>query len=284
MTVSCSALSASLGEALDGTAPSERGFVVVEHAGKWDRKAESALPELADATSAGGLRLQVVRRSKTRYSTPRAVAWVGSFDPDTRFLERVWADELVGLDLSGVADGRPLGIGVVDPLPLFLVCTHGTRDPCCAKLGLPLLRAVWQAAPERRAWHSSHLGGHRFAATMAVFPYGVWLGRVPAAQGPELVAATRQGRFPLEYARGIAGRPPAAQAAELHVRRELGIDEIDAVRVVAVDGELVTLRIVHDDRVVSARVRSEPAGERRLSCGAGAKSEDPGRWVVELLG
>jgi hypothetical protein len=58
-----------------------------------------------------------------------------------------------------------------------LVCTHGTRDRCCATFGYPvysrLRRAFRQdAAGASRAWRVSHIGGHRFAPTLLDLPSG----------------------------------------------------------------------------------------------------------------
>ena len=93
----------------------------------------------------------------------------------------------------------------------------------------------------------------------------------------------REGRFPLDHARGLAGRSATAQAAELFVRRELELDAVDALTIEAEDGERVTLGVPGRDRPVVVRARRESAGERALSCAADAKVEDPGRWVVEPL-
>lgn len=58
-----------------------------------------------------------------------------------------------------------------------LVCTHGTRDRCCATFGYPvysrLRRAFLQdATGASRVWRVSHLGGHRFAPTLLDLPSG----------------------------------------------------------------------------------------------------------------
>ena len=64
--------------------------------------------------------------------------------------------------------------------------------------------------------------------------------------------------------RGMAGRTPAEQVAELHVRRLLGRPEIDA-------------------ELPPAEAVREPTGVvRPVSCGEGAKTEDPGQWVVTV--
>jgi hypothetical protein len=149
-------------------------------------------------------------------------------------------------------------------LPLYAVCTHGKRDPCCARRGRPLARAMRAARPDE-TWEIGHIGGHRFAATFLAFPHGLCFGRVPAAHGPEIAAALEDGEIALEHLRGRAGDPPVVQAADVLARRRLGLRGIDEVAVEAVDGEAVTLGIPGGRlRVVVARAEAEP---RPISCG-----------------
>jgi hypothetical protein len=59
----------------------------------------------------------------------------------------------------------------------LLVCTHGTKDACCASFGFTAYRALRhdlapQASEPLRVWRVNHLGGHRFAPTMLDFPAG----------------------------------------------------------------------------------------------------------------
>jgi hypothetical protein len=54
----------------------------------------------------------------------------------------------------------------------ILVCTHGSRDICCASIGHPTyqeLRAAY-AAPDTRIWRQSHTGGHRLAPNVIDMP------------------------------------------------------------------------------------------------------------------
>lgn len=58
------------------------------------------------------------------------------------------------------------------------LCTHGSRDACCATFGFPMYLKMRESArhqPHTRVWRCSHLGGHRFAPTMLDLPSGrVW--------------------------------------------------------------------------------------------------------------
>jgi hypothetical protein len=271
MIAACSELAKSLGEDLAGSAPSEELILVVERPGPWERDAippEIQVPE--------GVRVQAVRRSTRRYPNEGCVAWLAGLRPGARFLERLSMDALPVLQAGAYG---PTGAGNLEDEELFLVCTHTTRDACCARLGLPLAREVMKAA-EGRAWHSSHLGGHRFAATMACLPSGLWLGRVPPDDAAAVVAEVRAGRVPVEFLRGRAGIPAHAQAAEAHVRHAHGVLGLDDLEVEVLDAERVRV----GDRLLG--VREVPTGEERpLSCGMAAKVEDPGRFeVTELPG
>jgi len=121
--------------------------------------------------------------------------------------------------------------------------------------------------------------GSRTRPLMAALPLGVWLGRVPPAAAGDVVSLLRAGRFPLEHLRGVAGMTPAEQVADAAVRRETGLDGIDDVH--RIDAATVGTA---DGRAFTVRVTRVPTGVRRpVSCGPGAKVEDPGRYDVELL-
>jgi hypothetical protein len=260
-----------------GSAPSERRILVIEQSGPWGRDAvaESGLRPIADELAArakqAGARIQVVRRSTRRYAAERRHAWIAD----------VGARTLARFEVGDIAEllELPFGAPATQTEPLLLACTHSTRDPCCARRGLPLHRALRTAGAD--VWHASHLGGHRFAPTMAVLPAGLWLGRVPPADAPVVLETLRDGRLPLPYMRGRAGLSPAAQAAELAIRRAEGLDRLDDVTVEAAAGDEVVIAASDGRRWTVTMRHEETAHARPLSCGAAAKVEDPGRWVVE---
>lgn len=248
----CSALSAQAGQQLSGTAPTDRVWLFVEQAGDWAPKVGLKHPQA---------RVQLIRRH----------GGGSSAGPGARVF---WAEL--------PADGSPAGVrtGVVadvaqavrlDPAdltaydaPLWLVCTHGRRDVCCAEQGRPVAAALAAAWPEE-TWETTHLGGHRFAATLLALPSAITLGRL----GPEtaLAACTelRAGRVPLAVTRGRAGASALAQAAEHHVRARDGLTGLDEVRVREVDGPRVRLATPAGEVVV--RVDVEPGPPLSQSCG-----------------
>ena len=119
------------------------------------------------------------------------------------------------------------------PGPLFTVCTNGKRDRCCALLGPPLYQALREAvaleqgAPGAAVWQSTHVGGHRFAATVLVFPDGINYGRLAPDQAAELLAAQAEKRLLLRHLRGRVGLDPVAQAADFFLRTKTEADRLD---------------------------------------------------------
>ncbi len=288
----CTARSEALGEVVAGTAPPERRWLVIEQPGAWGHGAlrESDLPldvaeELAARAEARGMRLQLVRRRLGRADPgARRVAMLACVEPSDPFLEEVEIGdprELLDLDLDAFAAGTPTGAGRLLDRPRWLVCTHGTKDPCCSKRGLPVLGRLRSVVGDR-SWHSAHLGGDRFAANVAVLPLGLVFGRVPADAVEELVEEVDAGRLPLELLRGRGGWPKPAQVAELAVRRADDLRDADAVTpvdVTADDGDhVVTLQAPRG--LVTVRLHHAPTGTLRpVSCRADEET-DPGAWTV----
>jgi len=112
---------------------------------------------------------------------------------------------------------------------MFLVCTHGQHDKCCARFGLATWRALRDASPGA-AWECSHVGGDRFAANLVALPQGIYYGHVQPEDAPALVAAHAAGRISLRHYRGRTCYSREAQAAEYFIRRETGLLGIDDLR------------------------------------------------------
>ena len=119
--------------------------------------------------------------------------------------------------------------------PLFLVCTHGKHDRCCAKYGRPLYDAVCEQVEDGWAWQSTHVGGDRFAGNLVVLPEGVYYGRVEPSEAWPVLEAALDSRVHLPRYRGRSCHGFAAQAAERRVREQTGLLGVFDVRVVAIE-------------------------------------------------
>jgi hypothetical protein len=268
VTVSCSVLAERLGEDLAATAPKPRRFLLLEQPGPWsgrnavthsDLDVGLAREILAFADEAA-VKVHLIRRTSRRSVLARRSCFLADTRRDRPRLQRFeLSDPAEVLELDLEEDGAAAWHE-----PLYAVCTHGRRDPCCARRGRPLARAIKAARPEQ-TWEIGHIGGHRFAATFLAFPHGLAFGRVPAVAGPRIVAALEAGEIDLDHLRGRAGEPPAVQAADVLVRRRLGLRRIDEVTVEHADGAAVTLRTPAGR--VRAVVASREAEPRPLSCG-----------------
>lgn len=84
-----------------------------------------------------------------------------------------------------LAGGRSVDGFAPEPLPgtHITVCMHGARDARCGACG-PLIAQAFEEAIEARGYEdvhihrSSHVGGHRFAGNVLVYPGGTWYGYV----------------------------------------------------------------------------------------------------------
>jgi len=225
----CSAASAERGEPALGSASTVRSFLLVEAPGSWGVEAlrDSRLPSgVRDwLTRLRGVRPLLVRQHHRRRRDGGPLRVFAAFADATRpWLETATLDtpdDVMDLDVGALGEGRSAGLTPHDEL-LYLVCTHGRHDACCAERGRPLCAAMQEAAPGR-AWEVSHIGGDRFAANMLVFPHGLYYGRLRPEHAGPLVAAHEQGSLDLDHLRGRSSYPFAVQAAEIYLRRHLGL-------------------------------------------------------------
>jgi hypothetical protein len=179
--------------------------------------------------------------------------------------------ELLDLDLTPLASGQPVGLGGEEDEPLYLVCTNGSRDPCCAELGRPLAWAMAAVARDR-VWECSHIGGDRFAGNIVCFPHGVYLGRVRPDQAPSVVGDYEAGLVDLDHYRGRSCYDFAIQAAEDFVRRRHGLRHVDELTLAGRERSPEGITVEFRDRSGGThRVQVHPSRAdlpRRLTCHA----------------
>ncbi|MFN8223620.1 MAG: sucrase ferredoxin [Gaiellales bacterium] len=259
----CSAASLDAAEELGGTGMVGTGWACVESRSAWGRDpvadGEVSVPAFAPA---GATALAIRRPGRDRHVAIAFSATTTENGGELRVHE------------------LPDGPGrAVDGL-LCLVCTHGRRDPCCSRLGIPVWKALDLAIGETEVplvWQCSHTGGHRFAPNVVVLPVGVTLGRVPHEHVPGVVQLLRERRLPLELYRGRSLYPVEVQAAEVHIRRTGGFDGIGDLSLVAAEGGLVTFRTPAGE--ATRRVVAVPGPVLPKSCGA--EPEQVTRFDVE---
>lgn len=229
----CAARAAAAGEPLAGTASRFRHWLMVEQPGPWgyDALVEGGLPTgvgaaLAERGDDLGIRVLLIRRRDRPQPASRRcfAAFTGRREQRLASFEVDDPRELLSLDLGSLVERRWKGFGQRTPGPLFLVCTHGKRDPCCSRYGGPPARAL---ADRPDVWESTHVGGDRFAGNLVCFPHGLYFGRVDALSGARVADAYARGAIVLEHYRGRSSYPPAVQAAEIELRTTLGLSGLD---------------------------------------------------------
>jgi (2Fe-2S) ferredoxin len=280
----CSDLSERAAEPLLATAPESTAvWLLLEYARPWGAKAlqESDLPgavkQHLDAALGAipGSRLQLIKRPAP--APPGGLAFYvvisGDGEPATYGFQFASYEELCGIDIAAVASGSVVFAGHLSDEPLYLVCTNARRDQCCGRRGSAVYREL-AAHAGATAWQTTHLGGHRFAATLVCLPDGVCYGRVCEREVEALVGAHARGEvYRLDRYRGRCSHPPEAQAADYFLRelttgRGLGRFRLAASEEVAPSRWSVTFRSLPDRATYRLHVAAErvPSG-LPLSCG-----------------
>jgi len=214
----CSTASLHRGEAQAGTAPVASRWLLIEHQGPWAKQpmdTEQLFGPVGAAVerdcSAFGGKVLLVRRPGRRGPGEELRHWYAVDTVRRTWVRGTWrtADDLLG---AAHALGTPLSASDEDAAPMVLVCTHGTRDACCAVRGRPIVAALARALPDE-VWECTHLGGHRFAGTLLTLPDGACFGRLDPGNAVGVVTAHRQGRTDAAHLRGTTRWQPAVQAA-----------------------------------------------------------------------
>ena len=296
----CATLSRTLAEPLYGTASRVRGWVLLEQPGPWGAEAvlesrlEPALARALDrAAAAAGLRLLLIRRPgrggqgdrqggppvDRGASRPHA-CFVAHTSHGGRWLERRRLDdpaELLELDMAAVVAGERPGFGEPATEPVYLVCTNGRHDRCCATYGRPLALAL-AAAHGALVWESSHIGGDRFAANLVCLPGGHYFGRVGPTDAARVVGLHRTGTIDLGHYRGCCVDPPVVQAAEWFARRHSGLLGTGDLRLLGRErlaADVVEVRFGHPGGSLRVMVRATRTAEPRRLTDHSVRAEVP---------
>ena len=279
---------AALDIPLPGSATRVGGWLCVEHPGAWGRDVigdevlgPELTAELAVGTKAARVRPTLIRRpGRSEFAGVRTVL-LASSRPHGSWCERLEITDLkqlLDIDLQ-LLNGPPPGIGVPVTDPVTLVCAHGKRDQCCARLGRPIAARLAAEYPEL-VWECSHTGGHRFAPAMVVLPWGLTYGRLDGGSAVQAVASARRNAVSPIGFRGRSCSTPIEQVAEIAVRERVPAT-LDDLTATEFTGSGVTwdpgaftaaARVVHRDGrrwIVTARSVDYPP--RQASCGADPK-------------
>ncbi|MFJ1767448.1 sucrase ferredoxin [Amycolatopsis sp. NPDC088138] len=214
-------------------------WLLIEQPGAWGPDAlettvDQVFPDRQlDAARQAGLRPLLIRKPGRHARVPGAprTVFLASGRPGRRWLERLEVNdlgELADLDFAAVAAGRG-GHGIPVSGPLFLVCTHGSKDMCCAVYGRPVVAGLAQNHPGQ-VWEVSHVGGDRWAGNLLTVPDGFLHGGLGVADAELVAKEALHGNVRLEHLRGrTSADSPSAQFAEIAVRGRVGARGVDAV-------------------------------------------------------
>ncbi|HKR22271.1 MAG TPA: sucrase ferredoxin [Pyrinomonadaceae bacterium] len=281
LPVFCSVQSQEAAEKTFGTASMGDAWLLVEYARPWGAKAfrDSELPKAVKSYLAGvlksGPRFRVLLIKQERnVAGPLSLFVARSRESSSSIIKYEFFEyeQLLDFDLaSALAGGSPPGATPWER-PLFLVCTHGKRDKCCAKFGIPIYKTIQTLAGESAVWQSSHVGGDRFAANVICFPDGVFYGHVTDETAKHIVKEYSERRIVLRNFRGRSCYSFPVQAAEFFARRETGFRGIGDLKFLAYEPlkpnewEVRFLSEV-DAKVHQVSLRSELSEfQNRLTC------------------
>lgn len=213
------------------SAPLAQQWLLLEHPGPWgrhiltgsglDSRVVAALSRWARQTIG---RVLLIRRPGSDYRIRPGRRWF-------------WVDSRPGADQvrHGTFDDaaeiievlRDPAVGQACDEAVYLVCTHGKHDVCCALRGRPVAAALASEYPQR-TWECSHVGGDRFAANLVLLPHGFYYGHVPPESATELVRAYDKGLLGLRWLRGRSSLPAPVQAAQHFARAACGEAGVDS--------------------------------------------------------
>ena len=280
----CSDISRENDEPLGGTASRIDHWLLVEYRGLWSHDALAG-SGLSDEVKAR-LRELVAARPRTRLlfirrPDRRRHAGIVVYVADSREGgERLGRLEVEAHDNLRRVD--PFEAAEPADQPLFLVCTHGKHDRCCARYGRPLWDAMSEQLDETAVWQCTHVGGDRFAGNVVALPHGIYYGRVDRDDVPALLDQHLAGELVLEHYRGRSCWPFAVQAAERRIRAEEGLTTFADLSLDSITREGEDRWTVSFDTRVGTRevdVVAELGELTQLTCGSPV-ARRPRRYVA----
>jgi hypothetical protein len=286
----CSAASRHRGDPQAGSAPVASRWLLLEHAGPWAKQPLETPPLLGPVGEAvericasfGG-KVLLVRRPGRRDAGDELRSWYAVDTVRRTWVRGSWR-KTEDLLQAAHSLGVPLSDSDEDAEPMVLVCTHGTRDACCAVRGRPIVATLARALPDE-TWECTHLGGHRFSGTLLSLPDGTCLGRLDPDTVLGAVIGHREGRLDAKFLRGVTRWEPAVQAAVAAVLSAHGPGDLDDLVPGRIDAEDASTRVdvLGRDPMperVTVDVTAEALPEAPLSCGDKPKAHTAYRAVL----
>ena len=297
MTMTCAEESRAVRETLAGTFKPADTFFLIESSlpdyGGWGgetvKSAATSGPfalYLAHIRSTPRAKVLFIRRPQSQGKN----FYIALTNQDTpRIFHAALAeyDELLQLDFSSlVPDATPrINARELDEIDeLYTVCTNGRHDPCCAAHGTPVYHELVAQAGAERVWQTTHIGGHRMAATLIAFPHGIVYGHVDPPDVEAIVSNQRAGYLLTHKYRGRgayaghaldAAAHQAAGAAEAVIREQTRHYRLDDLRLqdvcaLGADRQRVTF-LDADGGLHGAEVETGMSAPRLTSCGDAPK-------------
>lgn len=287
----CADAARTRGEPVAASAAPYGRYLLLEVPGSWgctaldERHLDAGVAQrLTDAAADANANVLLIRRpgrhaAASAGDRPRAWALADTSPEGERVLWGSWdrPGDLLDLDLTAPL---PASAAASGPQRVVLTCTNGKRDLCCAVRGRPVAEAL-AALPGWDSWESTHLGGHRFAATIMLLPTGDMFGWLDQRSAVTAIERFDAGQLLLSHYRGRSGQPMPVQAALHTMATLLGDSRRNALRTTEArlvpgarpDGaerwEVLVSHRAERGREVAYRVtvaRAEPAAAL-LSCG-----------------
>ena len=225
----CSMSSRQLNEPLHATIATVQVWFLLEYNGTWGNKAipQSIIPDAVKAhlESVADSKTLLIRQPGRAQTSIRFYVIVTNADNPT-----IWqydlADysDLLDLDLESISTD-----GDSQANELYVICTNSQRDTCCGQLGVPFYREMTKLAGDS-VWQCSHIGGHRFSATMLCFPHGIAYGRLDPEQASDVIHSYRNHEILLPHYRGWSIYEKPVQAGDALLREQLSLTAIDALQ------------------------------------------------------
>jgi hypothetical protein len=233
--------SRALNEALYGTIKPANIWFLLEYNGVYtdDAWGDARIPVAVKATLEGVKKSRplLIRQPKQANAIDRRVSLfvvnAAAENPHYFHLFLNQYEDILNLNMDAVLAGK---LVPAETEPLYIVCTNGKRDICCARYGTALYDALSQVAGDS-VWQCSHIGGHRFAGTMLCFPVALCYGFLDAVDAPQLVSSYKRESILLKKLRGHAIYPQPVQVAEYFLRHSLNNSAFDDFKLLNYEGD-----------------------------------------------